>query len=45
MKQHSFVSHTLEEMRRLSNLAHIIEGVLIAIVGLLALLGNVNTFQ
>jgi hypothetical protein len=45
MKQHSFVSHTPEEMRRLSNLAHIIEGVLIAIVGLLALLGNVSTFQ
>ena len=45
MKQHSFVSHTPEEMRRLSNLAHIIEGVLLAIVGLLALLGNVNTFQ
>ena len=45
MKQHSFVSHTPEEMRRLSNLAHIIEGVLIAIVGLLALLGNVDTFQ
>lgn len=35
MKQHSFVAHTPEEMRRLSNLAHIIEGVLLAIVGLL----------
>lgn len=45
MKQHSFVSHTPEEMRRLSNLAHIIEGILIAIVGLLALLGNVDTLQ
>ena len=45
MKQHSFVSHTAEEMRRLSNLAHIIEGILIAIVGLLSLLGNVDTFQ
>ena len=44
-KQHSFVSHTPEEMRRLSNFAHIIEGVLLAIVGLLALLGNVNRFQ
>lgn len=25
MKQHSFVSHTPEEMRRLSNIAHIME--------------------
>jgi hypothetical protein len=44
MKQHSFLSHTPEEMRRLSNFAHVIEGVLIAVVGLLALLGNRNTF-
>lgn len=44
MKQHSFVSHTPEEMRRLSNLAHIIEGALIAIVGLLTLLGNLGVF-
>jgi hypothetical protein len=45
MKQHSFGSHTPQEMRRLSNLAHVMEGVLVALVGLLALLGNVNTFQ
>ena len=45
MKQHSFLSHTPEEMRRLSNLAHIIEGALLAIVGLLALLVNLSTFQ
>ena len=45
MKRHSFVAHTPEEMRRLSNLAHMIEGVLLVIVGLLALLGNLNTFQ
>ena len=38
MKQHSFLSHTPEEMRQLSNLGHIIEGTLFAIVGLLALL-------
>lgn len=44
MKQHSFLAHTPEEMRRLSNLAHIIEGTLLVIVGLLALLGNMNTF-
>lgn len=34
MKQHSFLSHTPEEMRRLSNLGHIMEGALFAIVGL-----------
>lgn len=43
MRQHSFRSHTPEEMRRLSNLAHIIEGTLLAIVGSLALLGNLRT--
>ncbi len=44
MKQHSFLSHTPEEMRQLSNLGHIVEGALFAIVGLLALLGNLGTF-
>ena len=44
MKQHSFLSHTPEEMRRLSNLGHIVEGALFAIVGVLALLGNLGTF-
>jgi hypothetical protein len=43
MKQHSFLSHTPEEMRRLSNLGHIVEGILFAIVGALALLGNLGT--
>lgn len=44
MKQHSFLSHTPEEMRQLSNLGHIIEGILFAIVGLLALLGKLGVF-
>ena len=44
MKQHSFLSHTPQEMRQLSNLGHIIEGALFAIVGLLALLGNLGVF-
>ena len=44
MKQHSFLSHTPEEMRQLSNLAHIVEGTLIAIVGVLALLGKLAAF-
>lgn len=44
MKKHSFLSHTSEEMRQLSNLVHIIEGALFAIVGLLALLGNFGAF-
>ncbi len=44
MKQHSFISHTPEEMRQLSNLGHIVEGALFAIVGLLALLGNLGVF-
>ena len=37
VKRHSFLSHTPEEMSQLSNLAHIIEGTLIGIVGLFAL--------
>jgi len=44
MKQHSFTSHTPEEMRRLSNLGHIVEGALFAIVGLLALLSKLDAF-
>ena len=44
MKQHSFLSHSPEEMRQLSNLGHIIEGALFAVVGLLALLGNLDGF-
>ena len=44
MKQHSFLSHTPENMRRLSNLGHLIEGILFAIVSVLALLGNLGTF-
>lgn len=44
MKQHSFLSHTPEEMRRLSNLAHIVEGALIVIVGVLVLLEKLAGF-
>ena len=44
MKQHSFLLHSPEEMRRLSNLGHMMEGVLFGIVGLLALLSNLNGF-
>ena len=44
MKQHSFLSHTPEEMRQLSNLGHIVEGALFAVVGPLALLGNLGVF-
>jgi len=40
VKTHSFQSHTAEEMRRLSNLGHVVEGVLLAAVGVLALLSN-----
>lgn len=38
MKQHRFASHTPEERRRLSNLGHIVEGLLLGAVGVLALL-------
>ncbi|GAB4577429.1 MAG: hypothetical protein Fur0022_01600 [Anaerolineales bacterium] len=40
MKQHRFASHTPDEKRRLSNLGHIVEGILLAAVGILALLGQ-----
>lgn len=40
MKQHAFASHTPDEKRRLSNLGHLVEGVLLAVVGILALLGK-----
>ena len=42
MKQHSFQSHNAEEMRHLSNLGHIVEGALFAVVGLFALLGSLG---
>jgi len=38
MKQHRFASHTPEDRRRLSNLGHMLEGLLLGVVGLLALL-------
>lgn len=38
MHQHSFASHSPEEMRRLSDLGHISEGVLLGSVAILALL-------
>lgn len=42
MKTHRFDSHTPDERRRLSNLGHIIEGLLLGAVGVLALLGNIG---
>lgn len=42
MKTHSVKSHTPEEMRRLSNLGHIMEGILLAAVGLLAIFSSIS---
>lgn len=42
MKQHRFGSHTPEELRRGSNLGHRVEGILLAAVGVLALLNNLG---
>jgi hypothetical protein len=42
MKRHSFASHTPEESRHLSDLGHVIEGVILAFVGVLALLSAFN---
>lgn len=42
MKLHRFASHTPEENRRLSNLGHVMEGMLFGVVGILALLGNIG---
>jgi len=42
MKQHRFASHTPEEQRRLSNLGHIVEGLLLGVVGILALLNGLG---
>lgn len=42
MKLHRFASHSPEEMRRLSNLGHIVEGVLLGVVGILALLSGIG---
>ena len=40
MKIHQFTSHSPQEMRRLSDLGHRVEGVLLALVGLLTILGD-----
>ena len=42
MKQHRFASHTPKEQRRLSNLGHIVEGLLLGVVGILALLNGLG---
>lgn len=42
MKTHRFASHTPEEMRRRSNLGHRVEGLLLAAVGVLALLDSLG---
>ena len=44
MKTHRFASHSPAEARRLSNLGHIVEGLIIGAVGVLALLSNVGGF-
>ena len=44
MKRHSFLAHTPEEMRRLSNSGHILEGILFAIVGLIVLMDKLGSF-
>ncbi|MBI3742377.1 MAG: hypothetical protein HY257_11580 [Chloroflexi bacterium] len=42
MKTHRFGSHTPEEMRRLSNLGHSVEGALLIVVSALALAAQLN---
>lgn len=42
MKTHRFASHALQEKRRLSNLGHIVEGLLLGTVGVLALLASIG---
>ena len=42
MRQHRFASHTPDELRRLSNLGHIVEGLLFGSVGILALLDSLG---
>lgn len=42
VRTHSFKSHTSEEMRRLSNQGHIMEGALLAAIGILAILNNMG---
>jgi hypothetical protein len=44
MRRHRFASHTAEEMRRLSNLGHLVEGLVLATVGVLALLSSFGIF-
>jgi len=45
VKTHRFASHSPEEQRRLSNLGHLLEGLLLAVVGCLALLNNVASIS
>lgn len=40
MKLHRFASHSPEDRRRLSNLGHLVEGLLLAAVAILAFLGG-----
>jgi len=42
MKRHRFATHTPEGMRRGSNLGHRVEGILLAAVGVLALLESLD---
>ena len=45
MRTHRLASHTAQEMRRLSNLGHVVEGTLLAAVGLLALLATLGSAE
>ena len=45
MSRHRFASHTPDEMRRLSNLGHLVEGSLTAAVGVLALLATLTAAE
>jgi uncharacterized membrane protein HdeD (DUF308 family) len=40
LKRHRFADHSPSEMRELSNLAHVMEGTLFLVIGILALAGN-----
>jgi len=45
VRTHRLASHTAQEMRRLSNLGHVVEGTLLAAVGLLALLATLGSAE
>ncbi len=42
MRRHRLASHAPDEKRRLSNLGHLVEGLVLTIVGVLALIGSIG---